>query len=121
MQGSETLQKGSCHCGKVRFELKTDLSRAVRCNCSLCRRKGAVILTATPGSFRFTSGEEFLSLYQFNTMTARHYFCRICGIYTHHNPRTDPSLTRVNAGCLDGIDPLGLAVELIDGASFSTV
>ena len=56
------------------------------------------------GSFKVTAGEDVLSLYQFNTRLARHYFCKVCGIYTHHNPRSNPSLTRVNAGCLDGID-----------------
>jgi len=117
MQGVEKRYKGSCHCGQITFELISDLAPARRCNCSLCQRKGAVMVTAKDDSFRITSGAQYATLYQFNTMTARHYFCKICGIYTHHNPRTDPNLTRVNAGCLDGVDPLLLETELIDGAS----
>lgn len=107
---------GSCHCGRVTFELQTDLA-AVRCNCSLCKRKGVPMVTAAEGSFRLTGGIEFVSLYQFHTEVARHHFCKVCGIYTHHNPRSNPALTRVNAGCLEGVDPLALSPNLIDGAS----
>lgn len=121
MQGEEKNYQGSCHCGRITFELVSDLSPARRCNCSLCRRKGAVMVTATDDTFKLTSGEEFVSLYQFNTMQARHHFCSFCGIYTHHHPRTDPSITRVNAGCLNEVDPLALETELIDGAAFSIV
>lgn len=71
--------------------------------------------------FTLTSGEDSLHLYQFNTKIARHYFCGNCGIYTHHNPRSNPAMTRVNAGCLEGVDPLALECGLVDGASFSTV
>jgi hypothetical protein len=73
----------------------------------------------TAQTFALESGEADLGCYQFNTMTAKHYFCRHCGIYTHHHPRSNPALTRVNAGCLEGVDPLALDWELIDGASLS--
>ena len=118
MQGTEQTFQGSCHCGRVKFELVSDLQPALRCNCSICKRKGTPMVTAKEGSFRLTAGEEFLTLYQFNTQVARHHFCKVCGIYTHHNPRSNPALTRVNAGCLEGVDPLALNVDLIDGAAF---
>jgi len=116
---SDNIQsyKGSCHCGKVTFEAKIDPSTAVRCNCSICRRKGTPMIAAE--EFTLTGGEDSLSRYQFNTMVAKHYFCSNCGIYTHHNPRSNPAMTRVNAGCLDGIDPLTLDTKLVDGASLS--
>ncbi|RMF44933.1 MAG: GFA family protein [Deltaproteobacteria bacterium] len=114
----ERHYKGSCHCGRVTFELDCDLSTAVRCNCSICRRKGTPMALAADGSFRLTGGEDDLATYQFHTGRARHFFCRNCGIYTHHNPRSNPKLVRVNAGCLEGVDPLALETELIDGASF---
>lgn len=117
MQKPKTYQ-GSCHCGKVRFELRTDLKPALRCDCSICKRKGVPMVTAEEGSFRILSGEESLSLYQFHTGRARHFFCKVCGIYTFHNPRSNPALTRVNSGCLEGLDPLTLETELIQGASF---
>jgi len=119
MQGTEKTYQGSCHCGRVKFEMASDLKSVLRCNCSICKRKGTPMVATSEGSFKLTAGEEFLSLYQFNTRLARHYFCKVCGIYTHHNPRSNPALTRVNAGCLDGIDPLTLETQLINGAALS--
>jgi len=119
MQGTEATYTGSCHCGKVTFELVSDLKPALRCNCSICKRKSAVMVTAKEGSFRVTGGKEYLTLYQFNTNVARHYFCKVCGIYTFHNPRSNPALTRVNSGCLQGVDPLALETDLINGAALS--
>lgn len=121
MPGELKSYKGSCHCGAVQFEVQTTLSPAVRCNCSLCRRKGAVMATVEPEHFRLLRGEDHLSLYQFNTRVAKHYFCDVCGIYTFHRPRTKPNIYRVNVGCLEGVDPLSLDVEVNDGASLSTV
>lgn len=63
-----------------------------------------------------TKGEENLTLYQWNTKTAKHYFCRTCGIYTHHQKRSDPSQFGFNVACLEGVDPFELAdVPLMDG------
>lgn len=67
-------------------------------------------------------GEDKLSLYQWNTKVARHYFCSVCGIYTHHQRRTDPTICGFNLGCLDDVDPSTLEdIEQVDGASFSVV
>lgn len=121
MQGTEKTYQGSCHCGRVRFEMVSDFSSVARCNCSICRRKGTPMVMTREGSFKLFSGENFLTLHQFNTGAARHYFCKVCGIYTHHNPRSNPAHTRVNAGCLEGIDPFALETQLIDGAALSTV
>ena len=120
MQGELKSYKGSCHCGAVTFEVQSTLSPALRCNCSLCRRKGAVMAAVNPEHFKLLSGENSLSLYQFNTRTAKHYFCKVCGIYTFHRPRTNPNIYRVNVGCLEGVDPFSLQVGLNDGASLST-
>ena len=111
--------QGGCHCGAVSFEVNTDIASALRCNCSLCKRKGAVMLAGEEGSFKLLSGSESVSLYQFNTQVAEHYFCKHCGIYTHHSPRSNPSICRVNAGCIDAINIDSLSVGLNDGASFS--
>ncbi len=98
---------GSCHCGSVRFEvtLPLGLASARRCTCSLCRMRGAVAVTSTPGDFQLSEGEEQLATYRFNTRTAEHHFCRNCGIYTHHKRRSDPNQLGVNAACLEGISP----------------
>lgn len=121
MQGELRTYKGACHCGAVRFEVQTTLSPALRCNCSLCRRKGAVMAAVSPEHFKLLSGEESLSLYQSGTRIAKHYFCMLCGIYTFHRPRTNPNIYRVNVGCLEGVDALGLEVGLHDGAALPTV
>lgn len=121
MQGEMRSYEGSCHCGAVRFSAQTTLSPATRCNCSICRRKGSVMVSADPEHFQLLAGEDSLSLYQFNTHTAKHYFCKVCGIYPFHRPRSNPAIYRINAGCLEGVDPLSLEAGLSDGASFSTV
>ncbi|MBN3766050.1 GFA family protein [Burkholderia sp. Ac-20365] len=113
---------GSCHCGAVQFEVDTPVTPAVRCNCSLCRRKGALMSPFFPANaLRITSGEDSLTLYQFNTQVAKHYFCKQCGIYPFHQTRKDPNLWRVNLGCLDDVDPYALESSVADGKSLSVV
>lgn len=119
---SQSFHTGSCHCGAVKFEVHTPLEPATRCNCSLCRRKGALMSPAfAADALHIVQGREQLSMYQFNTRVAQHYFCKVCGIYPFHQTRKDPNAWRVNLGCLDGIDPYALASGLADGASLSVV
>ncbi|MBB3258333.1 hypothetical protein F4827_003201 [Paraburkholderia bannensis] len=113
---------GSCHCGAVRFEVRTAIAPASRCNCSLCRRKGALMSPPfAAAGLTITRGEEDLTLYQFNTRVAKHYFCRHCGIYPFHQTRRDSRLWRVNLGCLEGVDVYALEAGVNDGASLSVV
>ncbi|MDE1180504.1 GFA family protein [Paraburkholderia sp.] len=119
---STDLFHGSCHCGAVRFQVRTAVTPAGRCNCSLCRRKGALMTPAfDAGELTITQGEDALTLYQFNTRVAKHYFCRHCGIYPFHQTRRDPNQWRVNIGCLDGVDPYALEASVADGASLSVM
>jgi hypothetical protein len=118
------VYRGRCHCGKVVFEIETDLDRVGVCNCSICRRRNAVMHRVPPERFRLLEGEEALTLYQFNTKTAKHYFCRVCGVYPFHQPRLAPEAYTVNVHCLDDIEPeevAKLAVTRFDGRAFSTV
>ena len=98
---------GSCHCGAVKFTttLTEGFASARRCTCSICRMRGAVAVTSTPENFRITQGEDKLATYRFNTKTAEHHFCSICGIYTHHKRRSNPNQLGVNVACLDGVSP----------------
>ena len=98
---------GACHCGRVRFSvtLTDGLHSARRCTCSYCRMRGAIAVSADLDGLTIDAGEDALSVYRFNTMTAKHYFCAHCGIYTHHQRRSDPSQYGVNVACLDGISP----------------
>ena len=67
-----------------------------------------------------TRGAEYLSLYQWNTGVAEHYFCRTCGIYTHHRRRSNPNEYGFNIACLEGVDPFTLdEIAVGDGASAS--
>lgn len=115
--GSRPLQKyqGSCHCGVVRFEIETDFPELTLCDCSICRRKNALMVKVHERNFSLLSGEESLAEYQFHTMTARHFFCRVCGIYTFHRKRVTPDTFGVNVHCLSDFDPTGIPVRHTDG------
>ena len=116
---SEPLN-GACHCGAVRFRvrLKEGLDRPIRCNCSLCRMRGAVVVMADLAGLDVHTGEDVLSVYRFNTEAARHYFCSRCGVYTHHQRRLDPSQYAVNAACLEGVSPFDFEeASVVDGVN----
>lgn len=111
---------GGCHCGAVRFRVRLldGFSSARRCTCTYCRMRGAIALSAKLDAFDVVQGEDNLTLYQFNTGTAKHYFCHTCGIYTHHQRRSDPTQFGVNMACLDGVSPFDLPeVQVTDGVS----
>ena len=98
---------GSCHCGAVKFTvtLTEGFASARRCTCSICRMRGAVAVTSTPEAFQVTEGEDKVATYRFNTKTAEHHFCSVCGIYTHHKRRSNPNQLGVNVACLEGVSP----------------
>lgn len=102
---SQTVH-ATCHCGavKIEAELVSDLSHPTRCNCSFCRRRQAANVSARAETLRVLRGADALRLYQFRTGTAQHYFCGICGIYTHHRRRSDPSEVGINLGCIEGAE-----------------
>ena len=103
-----------CHCGAVELEVKTDLKTIKQCNCSICIRKNAKMCMVTKDSIQMIKGEESLNSYKFNTMIAEHFFCKTCGIYTHHNRRSDPNGAAINIGCIDEINSFDYEAEFID-------
>ena len=110
----------TCHCGSVKLELTlpNGLEEVRRCNCSMCRRRGAIVASVPLSGLKVVSGNNTLSLYQFNTLTARHYFCSVCGIYTHHQRRSNPHQFGFNVACLEGVNPFELGeVPVVDGAN----
>jgi hypothetical protein len=118
------VKRGSCHCGAVQFEVElgNGFEKLRRCNCSLCRRKGAVMASAPIDRLRVTKGQDKLSLYQWNARIAKHYFCSVCGIYTHHQRRSAPGEFGFNVACIEGVDPFAFSeVPIGDGASASLV
>ncbi len=110
---------GSCHCSAVQFEVDADIASGVQCDCSFCKRRNAIMLRVPMDNFRLLKGEDALSLYQWNTRAAKHYFCRHCGIYTHHQPRTRADMIGVNLGCIDDLDAATLPVERLQGSQLS--
>jgi hypothetical protein len=116
--GSDTRYEGGCHCGRVRLVVRGDLSKATRCNCSICAKKGFVHLIVPPEDFELVSGRDDLSTYQFNTKVAKHHFCRMCGIHSFYVPRSDPDKIDVNVRCLDGVDAGALDLPTFDGRNW---
>ncbi|ENM6578021.1 GFA family protein [Vibrio fluvialis] len=102
--------RATCHCGAVELELSLPdgIVDPRRCDCSICRRKGAIVASVTLDAIRIVKGQEALRLYQYNTQTAKHYFCSVCGIYTHHQRRSNPNQYGYNVGCLEGVNPFDL-------------
>ncbi len=111
--------KAQCHCGSVKFEveLMDGINTARRCDCSMCRMRGAVAVSAPLSGVTFTQGKDNLTLYQFNTRAAEHYFCRTCGIYTHHRRRSNPNELGVNIACLEGHSPFLPEIIVHDGVN----
>ncbi|WP_321337138.1 GFA family protein [Breoghania sp.] len=95
----------TCHCGSVEIELTlpNELEKLRRCNCSLCSRRNAVVASVDLENLRIVKGAECFSLYTFNTHTAKHYFCSKCGIYTHHQRRSNPNEFGINISCVEGV------------------
>ena len=108
------IYKGSCHCNAVNFEIDTDLSVIKQCNCSICVRKQAKMGIESKDKLKITKGENNLTLYQFGTNVAKHYFCKTCGIYTHHGRKSDPNGIGFNTGCLENISPFDLKSEILN-------
>ena len=119
---TEILSKhrASCHCGAVVLEL--DLLDGIvdprRCDCSICRRKGAIVASVPLTGIKIVKGADALKVYQFNTRVARHYFCSNCGIHTHHQRRLNPEQCSFNVGCLEGVNPFEIPnVSTNDGVN----
>ena len=119
--GSTKIQKNhraTCHCGRVELQIKfpNGMVDPVRCDCSICRMRGAIWSYVPLEDLTVVEGKEFLTLYTFNTHTAKHYFCSCCGIYTHHQSRAWPDKFDFNIACLEGVNPYDLEnVKVLDG------
>lgn len=105
--------EGGCHCGKIRFAIESTITNGTQCNCSICTKKGMLNHRVAPEHFKLLQGENELGLYQFNTNTAKHWFCKTCGIQVFSNPRRAPGHYAVNLRCLDDY------YEIIDGITIT--
>ncbi len=114
-----TTHTGGCHCGRVRFEVDAPAAiEATECNCSICSKSGFLHLIVARDDFRLLQGEDALSTYTFNTATARHKFCRHCGVKSFYIPRSHPDGISVNVRCLDAGSIDRVRVTPFDGRNW---
>jgi len=110
------IYKGKCHCGAVRFEVRLpDNIEALECNCSICKMNGYIHIIVPASRFRLLEGNETLTTYTFNTHTAKHRFCKICGIKSFYIPRSHPRGFSINLRCLDKSDFSEITIKKFDG------
>jgi len=111
---------GSCHCGKVRYEVNLDLTQPViACNCSMCGRSGTQLAFVPATEFELKSGQESLQDYQFHHNVIHHLFCTTCGIkpFARGKMPDGSPMVAVNVRCLEGVDISALNVQQYDGKS----
>lgn len=112
------LYRGSCHCGRVAFTVEAPEDLVVQaCNCSICSKAAFLHLIVPKSRFHLDRGESDLALYTFNTATAKHTFCRVCGVKPFYTPRSNPDGVDVNVRCLDTA-PRSLTIEPFDGRNW---
>ena len=110
---------GGCHCGAVRFEVDAPARLEVsECNCSMCSMSGYLHLIVPKERFRLVRGAGRLATYEFNTRTAKHHFCPVCGIKSFYVPRSHPDGYSVNARCLDAGTVADISVRPYDGRNW---
>ena len=110
--------QASCHCGAIKLNFSSEeINGALRCTCSICSRKGAMMtpFTVPNEELSVTVDGDNLGLYQFDNKVAKHYFCKTCGIYTHNETVRAPGSCRVNLGCIEDLDTSELEVTVFDG------
>lgn len=110
--------RGSCHCGAVRYRVSGELAGLVVCNCSICTRTGYIHWTVPPADFRLESDWSAIETYEFGTRTAKHHFCRHCGVSPFRVSRSDPDDVTVNVRCLEGVDLGSLEIASFDGVNW---
>jgi hypothetical protein len=112
----KSTYRGTCHCGRVAFEVDAILDPVRCCDCSVCRRRGALLHRVDEGDLRPITPLDDLTVYQWNTRRAKDYFCATCGILPFRRPRMFPQRWDVNVRCLEGVDLESLAVVRIEGS-----
>lgn len=110
---------GGCHCGKVRYEVITDLGRVVSCNCSICSKRGHLLTFVAPEQFTLLAGEDSLADYQFNKQRIHHQFCTVCGVgsFGWGTSHSGEKRYSINVRCLDDVDLTTLELTHFDGKS----
>ena len=111
--------EGSCHCGRIAFQVEGDFSTGLACNCSICRRKGSLLAFVPRASLELRTAEDAASTYTFNKHVIEHRFCPVCGIHPYGTGR-DPkgnAIAAINLRCIEGLDLTKVKVQEFDGAA----
>ncbi len=113
------VHKGSCHCGRVQFEVESETDLEVtECNCSICSKAGYLHLIVPKERFHLVSGQDSLQTYTFDTHEAKHQFCKTCGIKSFYIPRSHPDGISVNVRCLDPSTIGEISIKQFDGRNW---
>ena len=109
--------KGSCHCGAVTYEVAADITKGIRCNCSHCARKGFLLTFVPESQFKLLSGEDNLTLYQFNKKHVNHLFCKTCGVqsFGQGSDAKGNKMVAINLNCLEDFDTTTIEIQDVDG------
>lgn len=113
------MYDGSCHCGGVQFRIDRQIEELTTCDCSLCVIRNAVMTKVPEAALTITRGGELLTLYQWNTRRAKHYFCSRCGTYVFHRKRAAPDHFGVNVFALVNFDPNTVPIRVTEGANMT--
>jgi hypothetical protein len=110
---------GSCHCGKVKFEVEMKIESALECNCSICTKRGTLLGFAPEENFKLLSGEKSLTEYLFNKKVIHHFFCSTCGIlpFAKAIAPNGQKMAAINLRCVDDLDLKAIPVHHHDGRS----
>ena len=118
MPESSEVFEGGCHCGAVRFQVVVRTRDGVRCNCTICAKKGYLHLIVDEADFTLLRGADALTTYTFGTHTAKHHFCMTCGVHSYYRPRSHPDKVDVNVRCLEGVSPEDFRFYAFDGQNW---
>ncbi len=110
---------GRCHCGAVRFEVDAAIDHVRACDCSVCRRRGALLYRVAPSEFRLLTPIDALRTYRWNTGRATDYFCATCGVLPFRHSRTEPGKWDVNVRCLEAVELDAIPVRRFEGSRLS--
>lgn len=113
------IHDGACYCGAVRFRVERRIDELTTCDCSLCVARNALMAKVPEHALTILAGEDMLTLYEWNTRRAKHYFCSRCGIYVFHRKRAAPDHYGVNAFTLAGFDPASVPHRATEGANMT--
>ena len=111
---------GSCHCGRIAFDVEADISKAMECNCSICSKQGYLLAFVPGAQVNLRTPEADMSTYTFNKHRIRHQFCPVCGVapFGRGQDGKGGEMFAINVRCLEGMDPHALEIERVDGRSF---